>query len=792
MTAVDPSVALGLRRALTSLRAHEPAVTAALGRVLDARGVAAQRAAAMEAGMQHAGLAHAGELVSRANAERDALILAATDRDEERAHALALSQRLAEPAVFRALRHVFPFSFRAPALDAWERYRAHLTSLLDRPVWPDRAVSLRALYVPPACVETLARPWNDHRDDAAVVDGDTTAIRDATPQHPDPLPLLLAKLRAGRSAPLLALEGEAGLGRSTVARVLADHLAREGDVTPLLVQGRGLRRDLPLFEALRSAFERTEFTDLLLEPRWLPPLVLVLDLDAPPTREQLAEIAREHARGALVSAVLVRQPASPWDSDAPLDGVELLPFDDQRARTWAAHWNEHTRQHFDVESFLRTDPDVEEGESLNLSRQPLTLILLAEMAAQGHALQGTSTRRARAEVYREIITWRCRTLSPSRPPPRALGPVVRSPASRDRLDLRRAARSLHRRRELDLGPDAWAELSLSAADLPPTLRVEGGSSSTFPIISRGGRFGFYHDSFADYLVAEDLALGAARMTASVGDIDGDDAPALSADLLAATWIELVGGFTLSAAVVSLLEVMLPGWESFRRGARGAGRGFREAWRAAVAALYPALLDDAAFHRAWLSSSLRDDPPARVRARALWALLRLASFPEQRRAERFSLEPGAHRPLERLVQILAGISDALPRCHDRITLARADLSGARLDGAQLANLDLAGAHLHHASLAGADLVWCDLAGATLVDARLSGARLDRACLDGADLRRARLDGASLVGASLKNTLLLNASLRGVELSEAQRKEAVFTEAEASARGLSPPPDDEIPF
>lgn len=782
MTAVDPSVALGLRRALTSLRAHEPAVAAALGRVLDAKGEAAQRAAAMEAGMRHEGIAHAGELVSRPGAERDALILAATDRDEERAHALALSQKLAEPLVFRAFRHVFPFSFRSPALDAWERYRAHLTSLLDRPVWPDRAVSLRALYVPPACVETLARPWSDHRDDAAVLYGDTTAVRDATPQHPDPLPLLRAKLRDGRSAPLLALEGEVGLGLSTVATVLADHLAREGEVTPLLVQGRALRRDLPLFEALRVALERTGFSDLVLEARGLPPLVLILDLDSPPTREQQAEIVREHTRGALASAVLVRQPATPWDSGASLDGVELVPFDDHRARTWAARWNEHTRQHFDVESFLRTDPDQEEGESLNLSRQPLTLILLAEMAAQGHALQGTSTRRARAEVYREIITWRCRALSQARAhaPWAGLGG--------DRQEMRRVARALHHRRERDPG----AELALSASDLPPSFMVPGGSSSTFPIIARGGRFGFYHDSFADYLVAEDIALGAARMTASVGDIDGDEVTALSADLLAATWIEMVGGLTLSAAVLSLLDVMLPSWENFRRGARGAGRGFRDAWRTTVTALYPALLDDATFHRAWLASSLRDEPPARVRARALWALLRLASFPEQRRAERFPLAAGAHPPLGRLVQILGETPDALPRCHDRVTLARADLLGERLDGVQLANLDLSGASLNHASLAGADLVWCNLAGATLADARLSGARLDRACLDGADLRRAHLDGASLVGASLKNALLLQTSLRGVELTEGQRAEAVFTEAEASARGLSLPPDDDVPL
>ena len=788
MTAVDPSVALGLRRALTSLRAHEPAVNTALRRVLDARGVAAQRAAAMEAGMQHGGIAHAGELVSRANAERDALILAATDRDVERAHALALSQKLAEPVVFRALRHVFPFSFRAPALDAWERYRAHLTSLLDRPVWPDRAVSLRALYVPSACVETLARPWNEHRDVAAVAYGDTTAIRDATPQHADPLPLLLAKMREAPAAPLLALEGEWGLGRSTVAQVLADHLARQDDAAPLLVHAVALR-EMPLFDALRDAFEHTGFHDLFDDLRWLPPLFLILDVDRPPGRELISEIRAECLRGTLSGALLARPPTNPWDQDPPLDGVELLPFDDGRARRWAARWNEHAHQRFDVEPFLRIDPDAEaESPPLNLSRQPLTLMLLAEMSAQGHALQGTTTLRGHAEVYREIITWRCRAMVP---PQRLSG--EREPVTayaRERAKLRRDARALHRERGQDPASTTWSRFSFSVVPRwPQGERVRPSSTA------RAGRDpdqSLSHDSFADYLVAEDIALGAARMTAVVGDVELDDVPALSAPLMAAMWIELVGGFTLSPTVVNFLDVMLPGWENFRRGARGAGRGFRDVWRRTVSSLYDAILDDAMFDGAWQGSPFAHDPPELVRARSLWALLRLASFPKPRRVDRFALSTATTGTFPRLLRILEAIPDGLSRCHDRISLAGAYLATERLDGAQLANLDFAGANLDHASLAGADLVWCNLAGATLRDARLSGARLDRACLDGADLRCARLDGASLVGASLKNALLLSASLRGVELSEAQRREAVLTEAEASARGLPLPPDGEAPF
>ncbi|MFO0626830.1 MAG: pentapeptide repeat-containing protein [Polyangiales bacterium] len=762
MSAVDPSVALGLRRALTSLRAHAPAVSDALDGVRDADGVPAQRAAAMDAGMRFSGLAHVGELVSRPDDAREALILASTDAAPERAHALALSQKLAEPVVFRAFRHVFPYSFRSATLDAWERYEAHLTARLDQPVWPDRAVSLRALYVPPACVDTLARAWPARADDDAF---DADAARDAAPTRPDPLPALLEKLFAPDAPPVLALEGEPGLGRSTVALVLADHLAREGRVAPLLVQTRALRRDLPLLEAVRAAFAHTAFHGLLDDLRGVPPRVLILDLEVPPTREQLAQVALERARGTLAGALLVRPPTTPWDEEDRLDGVELRPFDDPRARTWAARWNAHTQQRFDVESFLRTDPypDAEEGAPpLNLSRQPLTLILLAEMAAQGHALQGTSTQRDRAEVYREIITWRCRTSAP--------GVSPRPVPARERDALRRAARALHRRRELDPSAEAWG--ALGPDEIPPSLRAEGGSSWTFPLVVRGGRGGFYHDSFADYLLAEDLALGAARLTAAAGDVDGDDVPALSAPALVAAWLDLVGGVTLSAAVAGLLDVMLPGWENCR-GARGVGRGFREAWRRTVATLYAALLDDGAFHPAWLSSSVRDDAPERVRARALWALLRLASFP-QRRAERFDLAPDAPRDLVRLTRILEGIPDALPRCHDRVSLARARLDGARLDGVQLANLDLAGATLRGATLAGADLVWCNLAGATLRDARLAGARLDRACLDGADLRRARLDGASLVGASLKRARLGGASLRGVALSDAQRAEAAFTD------------------
>ena len=81
------------------------------------------------------------------------------------------------------------------------------------------------------------------------------------------------------------------------------------------------------------------------------------------------------------------------------------------------------------------------------------------------------------------------------------------------------------------------------------------------------------------------------------------------------------------------------------------------------------------------------------------------------------------------------------------LQHAELSGAQLAGANLANTDLTGANLFGAYLPNTDLSGANLSGATLLLAQLDHANLTGANLSGATLQAAELTGADLTGADL---------------------------------------------
>jgi uncharacterized protein YjbI with pentapeptide repeats len=108
------------------------------------------------------------------------------------------------------------------------------------------------------------------------------------------------------------------------------------------------------------------------------------------------------------------------------------------------------------------------------------------------------------------------------------------------------------------------------------------------------------------------------------------------------------------------------------------------------------------------------------------------------------------------------------------LTRARLTGANLFFADLTRADLTGANLFFAQLAGALLTDANLADANLTRADLTGARLTGADLTRADLTGARLTGANLVGANLTRADLTGADLTaGARLIEADLADALLT-------------------
>lgn len=115
------------------------------------------------------------------------------------------------------------------------------------------------------------------------------------------------------------------------------------------------------------------------------------------------------------------------------------------------------------------------------------------------------------------------------------------------------------------------------------------------------------------------------------------------------------------------------------------------------------------------------------------------------------------------------------------LAEADLSKARLTGADLNGVDLQKACLNDASLKGASLIDTDLSKASLQRADLRCTRLNRARLPQADLSEAKLDksvllGASLFEANLQHTRLLDAILDDAHLEQADMSDAYLPGAD----------------
>ena len=114
---------------------------------------------------------------------------------------------------------------------------------------------------------------------------------------------------------------------------------------------------------------------------------------------------------------------------------------------------------------------------------------------------------------------------------------------------------------------------------------------------------------------------------------------------------------------------------------------------------------------------------------------------------------------------------------------ADLRLAKLHGANLSEAELHGANLSSAELHGADLSGAELHGANLFNAELHGADLSEAELHGADLYNAELYGADLYNAELHGVGLEEAELYGANLSKAELHGADLSEAELYGADLS---------
>ena len=119
-----------------------------------------------------------------------------------------------------------------------------------------------------------------------------------------------------------------------------------------------------------------------------------------------------------------------------------------------------------------------------------------------------------------------------------------------------------------------------------------------------------------------------------------------------------------------------------------------------------------------------------------------------------------------------------RHHARCASARhADLSSARLEGAQMTGIDLTEARLEEAQLSEAKLTFAILVGTNLSSATLQKADLTGGVqAQGANFLLAALQGADLTGAQLQYADFTSAGMQGVGLNYASMQAAVLRDAD----------------
>ncbi|NNE13638.1 MAG: pentapeptide repeat-containing protein [Saprospiraceae bacterium] len=149
---------------------------------------------------------------------------------------------------------------------------------------------------------------------------------------------------------------------------------------------------------------------------------------------------------------------------------------------------------------------------------------------------------------------------------------------------------------------------------------------------------------------------------------------------------------------------------------------------------------------------------------------------------FKISPERGRLLNDIIQ-LALDSTSLDKIINTTTFAYSQIFKAKLEGANLANIDLTGCHLREANLSfsnlrgakmkGADLWKSNLEGVQLSNAKLNKSNLSWSQMSKAVLYNAKLDGSNLNNAILNNAQLKNASIKNAQLQFVKCKQSDLT-------------------
>lgn len=777
------------RDAILRMAPHLNVVRAAFLKIAAARNNQDAHALALALSTEVSEVRALGYLLSTSDVQRRALEDSVLKEPDDRALLVELRAMVqAHPRLLRALAAVHPISFGPPGAEHWDVWKQWLAALPDQPVWglpPDRSLSLRSLFVPqrftheppradasPRRPSRLRRRSEHHPPDNA----------EGPPIETDPRPKLLRLLRdeGATAAPIFVL-APPGLGKSSLATMLAGELALDARLQPVLIRLRDISPERPLLDEIRRVLSedgrygppRSELAAVLsLAPR----LVLVLD-----GLDELMQASRDSVGAFLLRLQeLVRSgttgPVVIFGRDTMIEAHEatvpdashvftLLPFDRAQASRWSASWSRAMGCEFEATRLMDEGGD----EIKALATQPLMLMLLARISLEkpDFALEAENL----AEVYRQIVTWCC----------------VRHEELRGGLkasELRRFLRvlgyaALATGKELLRLPDVQRAMvnlgvttDLNHAESLASQTILAFSMRRSETTERAWEF--LHKSLGEYLAAEMLAAALTPMVERVRDEFGEEGWRMTDLELRRAWNERFAPVALNGKVPEFLATIGADEGAFLHGRppqTDALRAFRERLFDVIEPIVRE--DDAevllAVARKWGEKpsvlGYQSISNAIVVSTQTTGRLLFSSFPPWFASSsvwdeyEFVVRRRVH--FDRIVDAIVDRSFLWETRWDRALIQKVEFWDCDLAAASFMNSDLSESVWNSTRLLSVLFVGCRIQSCRLVRCGLRGALFESATLSDVTFAHCEMDRVSFRSARLENVTFRYCSLEGAD-------------------------------
>ncbi|MFH1738036.1 MAG: NACHT domain-containing protein [bacterium] len=385
---------------------------------------------------------------------------------------------------------------------------------------------------------------------------------------------------------LIILCGGPGCGKSTLCRVLASTLAEDERIHPVFFRLRRLREGSDVASFLEDSLHRLGVINRLSDLRSVSNLVLILDgfdelvmASRSRLRQFFNMLRDEHSAGPLRNAKIVvsgRDTLFPNGEGLPTGShvISLLPFDQSRVAAWAKKWrvlhDSGPGRTFKPDALLDQNGKKSTTSPLHhLVTWPLTLHLVARVHTAGRLnLGGKSSQEVeKAYLYRSILAE-----TATRQTEQTTGEGRLDPAKM-RDFLRSLAWEMYSRSTDSMDPpDVMPILSKFYPDASEVDMSELADVAVVncPELAKGEETGFefVHKSFAEYLVAERMALTIERVVFKAPEFGTDEKTwRMTEDEAAAELAPVIGPRLITEEVQEMLEPMLGCLEPFLKGER---------------------------------------------------------------------------------------------------------------------------------------------------------------------------------------------------------------------------------